>query len=94
MERDYGTAPKLELEAAISKLQQRLGGQHMKTALELLEENRLAETAELLLKYYDKQYMFSKKKYLDWKPISTELNSNDADDNAKQLMALANEHKL
>lgn len=91
---DYGTAPKSELEAAISKLQQRLGGQHMKAALELLVEERLAEVAELLLKYYDKQYSYSKEKYLDWKPISTEINSNDAAENAKQLIALANEHQL
>lgn len=91
---DYGTSPKMELEASISKLQQRLGGQHMKTALELLAEDRLVEVSELLLQYYDKQYTFSKEKYLDRKPISTEINSNDAAENAKQLIALANEHKL
>jgi tRNA 2-selenouridine synthase len=92
---DYGTAPKLELEAAISKLQQRLGGQHMNAALEFLAEDRLAEVAELLLKYYDKQYSYSKEKYLDWKPLTTiDLPTAGSAENAKQLIALATEHKL
>ncbi len=92
---DYGAASKEDLETAISKLQQKLGGQHMKAALELLAEDRLAEVAELLLVYYDKQYSFSKAKYLDWNPLSTiELLSADASHNANLLIELANEHRL
>lgn len=92
---DYGTAPKVQLEAAISKLQQRLGGQHMNAALQLLAVDRLAEVAEILLKYYDKQYSYSKEKYLDWKPLTTiDLSTAGSAENAKQLIALATEHKL
>ncbi len=91
---DYGSASKTELEKSIRKLQQRLGGQHMKAALEFLEENRLAEVAELLLHYYDKRYAFSKKKYLDRKPFSVELNTNDSGKNARLLIDKANEEKL
>jgi tRNA 2-selenouridine synthase len=91
---DYGNAPISELEKSIMKLQQKLGGQHMKATLELLNENRLAEVAELLLHYYDKRYAFSKEKYLDTKPFTVELNSNNAGENANRLIALANEHRL
>lgn len=91
---DYGQASHTDLEKSIRKLQQKLGGQDMNTALELLDENRLAEVAELLLHYYDKRYSFSKEKYLDNKPFSVDLNSNDADENANQLIALANKEKL
>jgi len=91
---DYGSASNADLEMGIRKLQQRLGGQHMKAALELLDTNRLAEVAALLLNYYDKRYAFSKKKYLDRKPFTIELKSNDAAENAKLMIALANKHKL
>lgn len=91
---EYGSASKVDLEKSIRKLQQKLGGQHMLTALELLSENRLAEVAELLLTYYDKRYSFSKNKYLDTKPFCVELNSNDMIKNAKLLIALANDKKL
>jgi len=91
---DYGQASRTELEKSIQKLQQKLGGQHMKAALELLAENRLDELAELLLVYYDKQYGFSKGKYLDRKPFLIELSTNDALQNAKQLIALAEQKKL
>jgi tRNA 2-selenouridine synthase len=92
--KDYGSAPKDLLENGIRKLQQKLGGQHMKTALELLNENELDEVAKVLLNYYDKRYSFSKEKYLERKPLIIELDSNDANENASQLIALANEHRL
>lgn len=91
---DYGSASKDDLEKSIQKLQQKLGGQNMNMALELLQENRLAEVAELLLKYYDKGYSFSKEKYLDTEPFSVELDSNDVTKNAKLLIGLANKEKL
>ncbi|MCF8463333.1 MAG: tRNA 2-selenouridine(34) synthase MnmH [Flavobacteriales bacterium] len=91
---DYGAASTIDLEKSIRKLQQKLGGQHMNNALELLQENRLPEVAELLLVYYDKQYRFSKDKYLDWKPFTIELSTNDAKKNATQLIALADKEKL
>jgi tRNA 2-selenouridine synthase len=91
---DYGQACRSELEKSIQKLQQKLGRQHMKAALELLSENRLDEVAELLLHYYDKQYSFSKDKYLDRKPFQIQLTTNDAKKNAIELIALANKETL
>lgn len=92
--KEYGAAPTADLAKSITKLQQKLGGQHMKAALQLLEENRLSEVAELLLTYYDKRYSFSKEKYLDRKPLRIDLNSDNTLENAKLLIALANEEKL
>ena len=91
---DYGEAPTADLEASIKKLQQRLGSQNMNQALQWLAEGELANIAELLLKYYDKQYSFSKDKYLDWSPLTIELSTADDSSNAQQLIALANKHKL
>lgn len=91
---DYGEASTADLEASIKKLQQRLGGQNMNQALEWLAEGELANIAELLLKYYDKQYAFSKDKYLDWSPLTIELPTAADSSNAQQLIAFANKHKL
>lgn len=91
---DYGAAPRQELEKGIRKLRQNLGGQNMNEALALLESDKLAEVAELLLRYYDKRYSFSKAKYLDRKPITIELADGNTASNAQLLIDLANKHKL
>ncbi|MCB9186675.1 MAG: tRNA 2-selenouridine(34) synthase MnmH [Flavobacteriales bacterium] len=91
---DYGSAPVDLLESSIRKLQQKLGGQHMKAVLELLDENKLDEVAKVLLNYYDKRYSYSQEKYLERKPLILELNSNDANENALRLISLANENGL
>lgn len=91
---DYGKAPIADLENSIRKLQQNLGGQNMNLALELLTGGRLAEVAELLLRYYDKRYSFSKAKYLNRKPVNIQLNNAEDGANAQLLIALANEKKL
>ena len=91
---DYGTAPTIDLQNSIRKLQQNLGGQNMNTILELLEEGKLEGVAELLLRYYDKRYTFSKEKYLDRKPFTIAIPKADDKENAELLIALANEHKL
>lgn len=54
--REYGSLENAQLQDAILKLSKRLGGQHVKRALEALEENRLEEVVLILLTYYDKSY--------------------------------------
>ena len=91
---DYGAASKSDLEKSIKKLQQKLGGQNTKIALELLQENKLGQVAELLLQYYDKRYAFSKAKYLDRKPFRISLEKEKPAENAKLLIALADEKRI
>jgi tRNA 2-selenouridine synthase len=53
---DYVLTDKSELEAAFLKIDKKLGGQHLKTALEALEQGDFAAAAEVALRYYDKTY--------------------------------------
>ncbi len=92
--KDYGNASKKALESSIRKLQQNLGGQTMKAALELLEEGKLAKVAELLLSYYDKGYLFNRKKYAAKDPIPISLGTGNATENAQLLINLANQENL
>lgn len=53
---DYVGTDKSELQTAFGKLDRKLGGQHLKAALEALERDDFAAAAEIALRYYDKTY--------------------------------------
>lgn len=59
---DYGKHPKTLLMESIGRIKKRLGGLATQQALEALEEGKLDITAEILLAYYDKTYMFGLEK--------------------------------
>ena len=56
--REYGNFDRSELSAAINKLSKRMGSEKCKQALALCAEGQLAQTAKILLDYYDKAYEF------------------------------------
>ncbi|MDA0194825.1 MAG: tRNA 2-selenouridine(34) synthase MnmH [Bacteroidetes bacterium] len=53
---EYGNFEAADLEARIRKIEKKLGGQHMKEAIENLIAGNIAGTADTLLTYYDKAY--------------------------------------
>ena len=53
---DYVLTDRKELETAFQKIATKLGGQHLKTALEALEQGDFAAAAQIALVYYDKTY--------------------------------------
>ena len=54
---EYGTLDRERVADAICRLQKRLGGLEMKTALQFLGEGNVEESFRILLKYYDKYYL-------------------------------------
>ena len=54
--RDYVLTDKSDLEAAFMRIYKKLGGQHVKTALEALAVDDFATAARIALHYYDKTY--------------------------------------
>lgn len=52
----YGRFPATRLEAAILRIQKRLGGQSAKEALAFLQKQDIRSCFRILLEYYDKQY--------------------------------------
>lgn len=54
--REYGTLNREKLINAISRISEKLGGLHAKTATQLLEEGNTTESFRILLSYYDKFY--------------------------------------
>ncbi|MEM9918157.1 MAG: tRNA 2-selenouridine(34) synthase MnmH [Bacteroidota bacterium] len=55
---NYGAYPKEDLIEAFNRIRKRLGGQHLKAALEALQEGDLRSAAAIALRYYDKSYHF------------------------------------
>ncbi|WP_020569921.1 tRNA 2-selenouridine(34) synthase MnmH [Neolewinella persica] len=53
---NYASYPKEELIAAFTRIKKRLGGQHLKAAIEALAADDFAAAARIALVYYDKAY--------------------------------------
>jgi tRNA 2-selenouridine synthase len=56
--RIYGEANNEEFNAIFQKIGRRLGGQHVKSAVEAIDAGNLASAAEIALTYYDKSYRY------------------------------------
>ncbi len=73
----YGTFDKDKLVSAIMRIQKRLGGLDTKNAINFLLEGDVKSSFDILLKYYDKQYLLSAEKTLR---KATLINSNMVDE--------------
>lgn len=62
---DYGNAPLEDLKTAMLRIGKRLGPQHVKKAMELLENGQISEAFEIALIYYDKTYTFGLEKNIN-----------------------------
>ncbi|MEG1587267.1 MAG: tRNA 2-selenouridine(34) synthase MnmH, partial [Bacteroidales bacterium] len=59
--KEYGHFNKTELKEAFGKITKRLGVERARIAMQMIDENKIAEAAELALFYYDKSYSHSLK---------------------------------
>ena len=91
---EYGSFDKKLLTESIEKIKSRFGGNRVKEAIDLLERDKIGETVDLLLEYYDKSYGFSKNKYKRQPVGKFVVQSKDPLQNAKELVKMANELDL
>ena len=87
---DYGKFSKEELKNCVLKIQQRLGGQHVKYALEELEKGNLHDVADITLTYYDKAYNYNHEKRNMKDVFIIECETADASVNAEKIISFAN----
>jgi tRNA 2-selenouridine synthase len=85
---EYGSFDKAELEAAILRIQKRLGGLALRQCLEALHAGDLALVADITLAYYDKAYNFNKEKNVR---LVIEAQKDDPAQTAAQLIERANQ---
>ncbi|MCS7036640.1 MAG: tRNA 2-selenouridine(34) synthase MnmH [Saprospiraceae bacterium] len=91
---DYAAAPLSELEAAFRRLEKRLGGLCLKTALEALQRQDFATAAELALAYYDKTYRFELENSCASTIEALVFANADADEIANQCRQWADKYHL
>ena len=78
----------------MEKLTRRLGGQHVKRMVALLEEGEVAEVARGLLNYYDEGYRYSRSKHKLVKSYRVECPDGDPKRNASLILKEAERLKL
>jgi tRNA 2-selenouridine synthase len=85
---EYGQFKREELEAAIQRIQKRLGGQSTKECMDALEAGELGIVADLTLSYYDKAYNHN---HADRKPdenyFTCPLPADAPEQSAKDVLA-------
>jgi tRNA 2-selenouridine synthase len=86
----YGKFSKEELSECILKIQQRLGPQNAKLALEELGKGNLEKVADILLTYYDKAYQYDLEKRKQENIFTLNSETTDASVNAKKVIELVN----
>lgn len=87
--KDYGSFSNEDLKASILKIQQRLGPQHVKRALEELEKGNLSEVADISLTYYDKAYNYNHEKRNMKNIFLIDCPTADASANAAKIIEFA-----
>lgn len=90
---EYGKFPDEILAQRTKRIEKRLGGQHLKSALEALEVNDKMKWLEIILSYYDKSYMYSNSlRNADIRTIP--VNWNNTDHSLQQILNSKNEIKI
>jgi tRNA 2-selenouridine synthase len=86
----YAGFPKADLVDAFERIRKRLGGQHLKAAVEALERDDFAVAAEIALRYYDKAYAMTQSKRASELILPVEILVDDAGKAAEILIVKAN----
>jgi len=84
--KEYAIFDKNHLENCILKIGKRLGGQHVKKALECLKNDQLDVVADITLAYYDKSYSFGVDTREQEKVYPIKLDSDNPQRNAEILI--------
>ena len=81
----YAGFPKADLIDAFERIRKRLGGQHLKAAVEALERDDFAVAAEIALRYYDKAYAMTQSKRAPELIFPVEILVDDAGKAAEMI---------
>ncbi len=82
---EYGISDKEEFSKAMDKIAKRLGGQHLKSAKEKLQQGDMAATIDILLTYYDKYYLGSIEKKKERVKLKIDWDGNNVFSLAREI---------
>ena len=84
--KNYAKYPKDQLESSFNRIRKKLGGQHLKAAVEAMEKDDFAAAARIALVYYDKAYHHYGERREARVVATVQAVSKHADEVARQLM--------
>ena len=87
----YGKYSKDEIIAAFYKINKKLGGQHVKKAVEFVQQGFLSDAAAIALLYYDQTYNYGLQNKSTKNVINLSFNDENEMQIAKKLLETANE---
>lgn len=85
--KDYGNYPKEKLIDSINKISKKLGGLETKNCIEFVQNGDLSSACEILLKYYDKLYLYSLTKRNHSNINNINIDTDNYYDNAKKIIS-------
>lgn len=88
--KEYGILDPEQIAESIRRIERRMGPQHMKRALQALQAGDIAGTAEILLRYYDKSYVYLLERREKTLQGQLEMDENDPKAAAEKLIQMAN----
>jgi len=86
---EYSTYPPELLKGSIMKISKRLGGDKTKDALDAVDKDDLAKAVEIVLKYYDKAYLYGIKRKNRKNLIYLKTETDDIEINAGLVLNAA-----
>jgi len=92
--KEYGIFPKEELTNSILKISTVFGKQNTDNAIEFLDNDQLTKTADLLLKYYDQTYEYTRKRFRERSLFTFQSESGDATENSSNILHQLESHKM
>jgi tRNA 2-selenouridine synthase len=86
---EYSAFSTETLKASIMKISRRLGGDHVRDAINAVESGDFAKAIEITLYYYDKAYLFGLKKKNEEHTIYVKTSTDDIETNALKILEAA-----
>jgi tRNA 2-selenouridine synthase len=86
---EYSKYPSEMLKESVKKISRRLGGDNASDALNAVETGDFAKAIEIILKYYDKAYMYGIRHKPAKNLIYVETDRDDIEYNAKEVLKAA-----
>jgi tRNA 2-selenouridine synthase len=90
---EYSVFPKESLKASVLKISRRLGGDMTTDAIDAIEKGDFAKAIELVLRYYDKAYLFGLKKKNIENLIYVNTDTDDIEVNSMKVLDAAGKIK-
>lgn len=88
---EYSAYPAEKIKASINRISKRMGAENTKSSLAAIENNDFAAAIRIILRYYDKSYLYGLRKKESAKVLYVETSSDNVEQNAQKILEASGE---